>query len=61
MAQLDKICSTYFNNKAGILSSVLFANTGRLHLLTSSGGHKGGYWGYLPPPRILGVNTPLES
>ena len=35
-----------------------------------SGGYKGGYWGYLPPPRIqgvnsppriLGVNTPLES
>ena len=24
----------------------------------NSGGHKGGYWGYLPPPRILGVNTP---
>ena len=20
--------------------------------------NKGGYWGYLPPPRILGVNTP---
>ena len=24
----------------------------------SSGVNKGGYWGYLPPPRILGVNTP---
>jgi len=23
-----------------------------------SGVYKGGYWGYLPPPRILGVNTP---
>ena len=23
-----------------------------------SGVNKGGYWGYLPPPRILGVNTP---
>ena len=30
--------------------------------LVFSGGYKGGYWGYLPPPRILGVNTPpLES
>ena len=28
----------------------------------ASGGYKGGYWGYFPPPRILGVNTPpLES
>ena len=26
--------------------------------MESSGVNKGGYWGYLPPPRILGVNTP---
>ena len=28
-------------------------------LIRTNGGHKAGYWGYLPPPpRILGVNTP---
>ena len=24
----------------------------------ASGGDKVGYWGYLPPPQILGVNPP---
>ena len=32
----------------------------KLHLKRygSSGVNKGGYWGYLPPPRILGLNPP---
>jgi len=37
---------THDNNNAMLLVGVL------------SGVNKGGYWGYLPPPRILGVNTP---
>ena len=30
----------------------------KLSIEICSGGHKGGYWGYLPPPRIMGINTP---
>ena len=49
----------------GIIKGVLFISKTLTVFKTMSGfpsgGHKGGYWGYLPPPRILGVNTPLES